>query len=190
MLFATTVSAGAISNPNLKPSFADSTWYSSRAAVDQQMQRKGYSFIGEIPTSRTIDMGYSGSLLGIPVKIRHWFNDKNQLVKTSIIFDKKYDTNLYSDWSTVKSSIDSKYGLGQSIVTITETGKRYDFALQNDITSGKSLSNIWFFPTYGYGIVLSVDKAYNNVNDLFLSVAYESPAWTKELDRRNKSSDF
>lgn len=182
-------SALAISNPNLKPAFADLTWYANKSAVKQQMLKKGYTFDGEVPSNGAIDAVYTGTLLGIPVTIRHWFNNNNQLVKTNVIFRNSYDTDLYKRWNTVKSNIDSKYGLGVDYSDVNKQSvSKYSLELQ--LGSGKSVGNIWLFPTYKYGIVLEIDQPYTNNNEYFVTLAYESPNWERELNRRNQSSDF
>lgn len=183
-------SALAISNPNLKPAFADLTWYANKSAVKQQMVKKGYVFSRDVTDAGAVDSVYTGTLVGIPVQIRHWFNNKNQLVKTSIVFNRKYDTNLYSDWETIKKSIDGKYGKGLELVTVNKDYKAHSSLIEMEIENGKSISSIWMFPTYKYAIGLEVSKAYQNDPDPYVNLSYESPAWGAEMDRREASSDF
>jgi hypothetical protein len=183
-------SATAITNPALKPSFADLTWYSNHNAVKQQMRVKGYIFEGDIASSGAIDSSYSGQLLGLPVSIRHWFNSNKQLAKTTVIFRNQYGTNLYSSWKTIKASVDGKYGKGLDLTNVSSLGMQEFFMLDDELESGKQISNFWIFPTYKYGIFLNVEKAYTNDSKNYVILSYESPNWAQEITRRQKSSDF
>lgn len=182
--------ASAVNNAGLKPSFADLTWYANPSVAKRQMEAKGYTFQGDVKSDGAVDSIFDGKLLGIPVSVRLWFNSNKQLSKTSVVFDKKYDTNLYADWTLIKSNIDAKYGKGLDYSTITDNAKKYDFMLDNELQSDKELGVIWAFPTYRYGISLEVAKAYANDSENYLVLAYESPNWTQEMARRQKSSDF
>lgn len=189
-MFALITGAGAVNNPNLKPSFADLTWYSNRQAVKAQMQSKGYKFIREIPGSGAIDAEYSGKIQGIPAKILHLFNSKNQLVKTVIVFERSYSSNTYSNWNNLASSLNSKYGKGVNLSDVDKMYTRDDISLEYELQSGKKLLNAWSFKTYNYFIALDVETVYVNDDNYYLTLAYESPAWVSELKRRDVDGDL
>lgn len=155
------------------------------------MQKRGYTFNREIPANGAIDVEYSGKIQGIPAKILHYFNNSNQLVKTQIVFEKSYSSSMYKNWQDVKNSLDQKYGKGIDLSTIdSHTTTEYDSLLESALSNGKKVVAAWVFPSYNYYIGLSLDQIFVNNKGYYVSLAYESPAWGKELDRRNQEGDL
>lgn len=189
-LMALSAEAAAINNPNLKPSFADLTWYSNRQAVKAQMKSKGYTFVREVPGSGVVDVEYTGKISGIPANILHLFNNSNQLVKTVIIFENNYNSSIYKNWNALSDSLNSKYGKGQSNLDVLENYRTSNSLLEMELDRGKKMSYFWLFPTHNYFIGLSPKQAYTNDDTYYLTLSYESPAWGKELDRRNQDGDL
>lgn len=184
-------SAMAVNNPSLKPSFADLTWYSNSNAVKQHMIKKGYVFQRNVARNKTTDSIYLGKIMGLPVIITTWFNDKNQLVKTSVVVDRDTSgSGLYPSWNTIKDNIDAKYGNGVDLSDFDNNLASSNTLVEYQLKSGKSILKGWLFPTYSYVIELSIDKVYNNNDSYYVSLSYESPAWSKEVTRRNNDSDF
>ncbi|WP_456830061.1 hypothetical protein [Deinococcus sp. UYEF24] len=175
--------ASAVNNPALKPSFADLTWYSQKDYVKRTLTAKGYNYIGD--GGKFLDMQFSGKPNGINATIVVSFNDKNQLVKTNLIFSGLSAVSIYD---TVKEALTSKYGSGVSS-EITYLPK-YDTLLSSYITAAKKHQTIWEFPTRNYGVWLQIAKPYVNREDYNAMLSYESPAWSAELERRNNNSDF
>lgn len=183
--------AVAITNPNLKPSFADLTWYSNRQVVKQQMLKKGYIFKREVADGSAVDVEFTGKIQGIPAKVLHYFNSSNQLVKTQIVFEKSYSSSMYKNWQDIKTSLDGKYGLSLDLSTLNKYASTdHDVLLESNLNRGEKVAAAWVFPKYNYTILLSLEQAYVNNQSYYLSLAYESPAWGKELDRRRGEGDL
>ncbi|WP_412026917.1 hypothetical protein [Deinococcus yunweiensis] len=181
----------AVNNPAAKPSFAELTWYSNRQVVKSQMLSKGYAFVREVKDRGAIDVEYSGRIQGINATILHSFNSKNQLVKSQIIFDKSAQSTLLNNFQNIKGSLDNKYGSSVDLTNISEfTSKEYDFSVESELGRGKRVNAAWSFTTNRYFIGLSIIQPYLNNREYFVSLAYESPAWGAELDRRNSGGDL
>lgn len=155
------------------------------------MLKKGYVFEREVASSGATDVRYSGKIQGMPATILNYFNDKNQLVKTSIVFEKNYNSSLYRNWTNLKDSIVAKYGVGIDLSTVAKSRSyEYDFQIESELNNNKTLSYGWIFPTYNYAISLDVQQPFVNNNDYFVTLAYESPAWGGELKRRQNAGDL
>ena len=184
MIFCLTVgSINAINNPDLKPSFANLVWYSQKDYVKRTLSTKGYAYIGE--NGKFSDLTFDGKINGISAFIVASFNDKNQLVKTNIIFRGLTAKSVYD---SVKASLTEKYGKGRSIEI--RYLPNYDSLISSYINSTDKHETTWVFPTNSYDVWLQITRPYTNKEDFYTTLSYESPAWSKELDRRNNNSDF
>lgn len=182
--------AQAVNNASLKPSFAELSWYSTKQDVQKQMSLKGYTFARELKDAGTTDVVYNGKILGVNAQIQHYFNPSNQLVKTSIVFERSFTSNIYTDWNYFKSNLEGKYGLGIAVNNVEKGYTSSNTMLDIALNDGSKLSAYWRFPTYNYFVYLDVSKIYINDNDYYLNLGYESPAWTKELQRRRNGGDL
>jgi len=154
------------------------------------MISKGYVFVGEVKSGTSIDVSFTGKLLGIPVNVRHYFNKSNQLVKTNIVFEKSYTSSLKSSFDSVRGSLTNKYGAGEDLIDVDKNYTSNDILIEMELKRGKKMSSLWTFPVNKYYIGLDLTQIYLNDDSYYLNLAYESPAWSKELDSRNQSNDF
>ncbi|MFC4452340.1 hypothetical protein [Deinococcus sonorensis] len=182
-------SALAVNSTTAKPSFADTVWYSNFAAVKANMAKHGYVYDSALPQKGTNDRLFTGVIDNVPVRITMWFNNKDQIVGTSVIFrPPSYPSKQITIYNTYSTFLDSKYGRGKE----TDTRQWKDEFLDlRDIADGKAeLSKGWFFVDSGYLINLQVSTPYVNNKDVYASIEYVSPLYDVEVDRRSKASDF
>ncbi len=172
--------------PVLQPSFEGLEWSSGRTEVKRQLQRRNFIFHKNVSDAKTQDSIFFGKVMNKPVTVQNWFNERDQLVKTTVVFSKNKATNLFFLWKLIRRTLEAQYGVGQLIYSVPVTTKPDNSSLTRTLNSGKEMSEIWLFPSQDDTIWLSIGRAYASKNDYYLILTYQSPQWPSELKRRNR----
>lgn len=182
-------SALAVNSVDAQPSFAGTVWYSSPAAVKKQLESRGYVATGSRQQAGAKDLTFIGKVNGVGAFIQAWFNEKEQLVGTSVIFNSdKYSNKSLSVYRDFEKQLNEKYGVPRKIDTL----KKYsDYLDVNDIEAEKTeITSIWNFSTSGFAIVLYVGMPFPNDTQAHAVIEYLSPLNKAEMERRAKNGDL
>jgi hypothetical protein len=184
-LLALTLLQGAFAQVDGVPTFAGTTWLSSPEAVIAQLTSEGYTTTATAPNERNA-ISFDGRLLNQDALVLAWFDNQNQLVKTSVYILTKVGRGeefptAKTNYENLKAILTNRYGeptdTFQFFSSPYEEGDGYEdtaFA----VNKGHYAS---FWTDYENGsLSLTIDT------DVDVALAYETKEWGKYLDEKEE----
>jgi hypothetical protein len=157
--------------------FAELPWGASYEQVERSLAGRGFEFEGRDEVG---NLSFSGSLLGNEATVYALFAHGN-LIKVNLLLLPP-EHRLFEVYDGMKASLVKKYGPPENSYAFFEepfeAGDGYEMTA---IFSGKAtFSAYWPMTGVSTGTALYIEIT----ERLVVSISYESPSWSAELERR------
>jgi hypothetical protein len=182
-LIAATLLHGAFAQADGVPTFAGLEWFSPPDAVVEQLTAEGYT-TASATLNENNAISFDGTLLSQDALIIAYFNNQNELVKTSVfILTDTGAANEYptakSNYETMKEILTKRYGTpSDSFEFFSDPYEEGDGYEATAIAVGKGTFSTYWEKNDNGILALEIDE------DVDVGVGYETKEWGEYLDEK------